>query len=168
MIARFAIRSTPLGHALAVATEAGLRRLSFHDDPEAGLTRIADLMTGAALVEDPEALAPVFDRIVAFLEGRDEGDPPLDLAGTPFRRSVWNLLRAIPRGSTTTYGALARRLGVPGASRAVGAACGANPVALFVPCHRVLREGGGLGGYRWGLDRKRVLLDLERGLLVGA
>lgn len=87
--------------------------------------------------------------------------PPLLLRGTAFQRSVWAALLEIPFGTTTTYSALATRLGKPGAARAVGSAVGANPVAVFVPCHRVLAQRGGLGGYAWGLARKQSLLDAE-------
>jgi len=109
------------------------------------------------------ALASVFPRVIDYLaEGRPWDDLPLDLDGTPFQLRVWQGLMAIPRGTTTTYGGLARSLGLPtGAARAVGTACGSNRVSLLVPCHRVVRSGGGLGGYFWGLDRKRLLLDLE-------
>lgn len=89
-------------------------------------------------------------------------DTPLDLQGTPWQLHIWAALREIPFGGTLTYGELARLLGRPGASRAVGAACGANPIAILVPCHRVIPADGGLGGYRWGAERKRRLLDFER------
>jgi len=90
-------------------------------------------------------------------------DLPLDLEGTAFQREVWEALRRIPYGETCTYGELARAIGRAGGARAAGAANGANPVAIIVPCHRVLAAGGGLGGYAGGLERKRFLLELERG-----
>ncbi|MCS7235982.1 MAG: methylated-DNA--[protein]-cysteine S-methyltransferase [Armatimonadota bacterium] len=86
---------------------------------------------------------------------------PMDLRGTPFQRRVWSALRRVPSGQTVTYAQLALRLGFPGAARAVARACAANPLALVVPCHRVIRSDGQLGGYRWGVRRKRVLLELE-------
>ena len=86
---------------------------------------------------------------------------PLDLRGTPFQRAVWTALREIPPGRTQTYGQVAARIGRPGAARAVARACAANPVALLVPCHRVVRADGNLSGYRWGVERKRQLLERE-------
>jgi len=88
-------------------------------------------------------------------------DLPLDLQATAFQHRVWQELRAIPRGETRSYAEVARRLGAPRAARAVARACATNRVALLVPCHRVVESGGGLGGYRWGIDRKRALLDSE-------
>ena len=87
---------------------------------------------------------------------------PLDVSGSRVERRVWRAIARIPRGGTRTYGELARSVGRPGAARAVGSACGRNPVALAVPCHRVVRADGGEGGYRWGLARKRTLLACER------
>jgi AraC family transcriptional regulator of adaptative response/methylated-DNA-[protein]-cysteine methyltransferase len=86
---------------------------------------------------------------------------PLDIEGTPFQQRVWSAIRAIPYGSTRSYGQLAKAIGNPGAVRAVAQACGANHVALVIPCHRVVREDGSLGGYKWGIDRKRALLEAE-------
>jgi AraC family transcriptional regulator of adaptative response/methylated-DNA-[protein]-cysteine methyltransferase len=129
-------------------TDRGLRRLDFLDENEAGPDGAAD---------------PLLRRVTAALEALGAGEEvPLDLRGTPFQLAVWRALRAIPAGRTTTYSALARSLGLgPGAARAVGAACAANPIAVLVPCHRVVPARGGLGGYRWGLDRKRRLLARE-------
>jgi AraC family transcriptional regulator of adaptative response/methylated-DNA-[protein]-cysteine methyltransferase len=96
-----------------------------------------------------------------------DGDPlalelPLDIRSTAFQRRVWAALRAIPHGTVTTYAGLARSLGMPNGARAVGSACAANPVAIVLPCHRVVRGDGGLGGYRWGLERKHQLIERER------
>src|SRR5205823_12097210 len=115
------------------------------------------------LEEDAAFAEEIGSKVIAHVvDGEPCDDIALDLRGTPFQLQVWEALRAIPRGETTSYGALARAIGLPpGASRAVGAACGANPVSLVVPCHRVVRTGGGLGGYYWGLDRKRALLEME-------
>jgi len=88
-------------------------------------------------------------------------DPPMDIRGTPFQFAVWNQLRAIPAGQTCSYSEIARRIGRPRAIRAVGTANGANPVSIIIPCHRAIRASGHLGGYRWGLDRKRRLLEME-------
>ncbi len=89
-------------------------------------------------------------------------DLPLDIGGTAFQQRVWDALRAIPAGATATYTQVAQAIGAPGASRAVALACGANPIAVAVPCHRVVRADGSLSGYRWGVSRKRDLLDREK------
>ncbi len=102
-------------------------------------------------------------KVRAFIAGAGTlARVPLDIRGTVFQRRVWEALRRIPRGETRTYGEIAREIGAPAAVRAVGGACGANPVALVVPCHRAVRTDGGLGGYAWGLTVKRRLLELEK------
>lgn len=112
---------------------------------------------------EPGALPAVVEQLGEYFAGeRTAFDLPLKLDGTPFQRAVWAALREIPYGETTTYGELARRLGRPAASRAVGMANGRNPVGVIVPCHRVVGAAGDLTGYGGGLDRKRRLLDLER------
>lgn len=155
--------ATPVGPLLLVAGDAGLQRLWFLDDGDAPST---DATAEAA----PGALA-VLDAVEAqlgeyFAGDRTTFDVDLDLHGTPFQQQVWARLQAIPYGATATYGALATDLGSPGASRAVGMANNKNPVAIIVPCHRVVGASGDLTGYAGGLDRKRFLLDLEAG--VGA
>jgi len=111
----------------------------------------------------PGELKDLKARILAFIEGETSlARLPLDIRGTVFQRRVWDELRRIPRGETRTYAQIARAIGAPAAVRAVGSACGANPVALAVPCHRAVRTDGGMGGYAWGLQRKRKLLALEK------
>ena len=101
--------------------------------------------------------------ILAYLDGREPDLAlPLDIRATAFQRRVWQELQKIPFGQTRTYGEIARRIGQPTATRAVARACATNPTALVIPCHRVIKEGGDLGGYRWGVDRKKVLLERER------
>jgi O-6-methylguanine DNA methyltransferase len=162
---RYGVGLTPVGFALVAATSRGVCALYLLDTPDASpaLDRLRRKFPGATLEADPAAAEAVLPRVVAHLtDGVPCDDLALDLHGTPFQRRVWEALREIPRGRTTTYGALATFLGLPAvAARAVGTACGSNPVSLIVPCHRVLAAGGGLGGYYWGLDRKRALLDLE-------
>ncbi len=149
--------TTPLGPAVLSATYLGLWSLEFAAAPPAELPR-----------EAPPGAPPWLGRAVALLAeyfaGRnpDLSSLPLDLAGTPFQRQVWEELRKVPPGRTLTYGELARRLGKPGAARAVGQALRANPLPLFIPCHRVTAAGGRLGGYSAGPERKRWLLALER------
>lgn len=175
-VIRYATRPTPVGLAFAAAGGNGLVGFYFVDegDLSPALDRLGHDFPGVAVESDPAALAEALDLAVAHIDdGTSVAGVELDLRGTPFQLRVWEALREIPRGATTSYGALAERLGLPTtASRAVGTACGANPVSLIVPCHRVLPVGGGLGGYRWGLERKRKLLEIEgaraRSLSFGA
>ena len=112
---------------------------------------------------DPDFEALVA-QVVGFVEAPQTGlDLPLDIRGTAFQQRVWQALQAIPPGSTLSYTELARRIGAPAAVRAVASACAANPLAVVIPCHRVVRNDGALAGYRWGIERKRALLDREAG-----
>ncbi len=147
------IYESPLGPLTLVGGPAGLSALRFPGDGE----------PLAAAARAPAPLADAVRQLDAyFARGLARFDLELDLGGTPFQRSVWDALQAIPRGSTTTYGALARELGRPAAVRAVAAAVGRTPVPIVVPCHRVLGSDGSLTGYRGGLERKQALLELER------
>jgi O-6-methylguanine DNA methyltransferase len=115
------------------------------------------------VTRDDAALQSAVDQVVHLAMGEaPHVDLPLDVQATAFQRRVWEALRQIPRGEVRTYGQIAREIGQPEAVRAVGRACGANPVALAIPCHRVVGADGGLGGYRWGVERKRRLLEAER------
>ncbi|HUQ24315.1 MAG TPA: methylated-DNA--[protein]-cysteine S-methyltransferase [Burkholderiales bacterium] len=158
---RYACFATPLGTVLAAATDKGLCSIKLGDDP-ARLTRLlAEEFAAAELIED--SLLQLKEKILSFIAGEGSlSRVPLDIRGTVFQRRVWETLRRIPRGETRTYQAIARAIGAPDAVRAVGSACGANPVALAVPCHRAVRTDGGLGGYAWGLARKQRLLELEK------
>ena len=155
-------RPSPFGEVLAMATPRGLTGLAF----AAGMGREATLADMAArwpearLREDPAAIAPLVEAAFAPPGARPR---PLTLAplGGPFEIRVWEALLAVPEGTVTTYAAIARAIGRPGAARAVGRAVGRNPIALLVPCHRVLRRDGSLGGYHWGLGVKRALLAVE-------
>jgi AraC family transcriptional regulator of adaptative response/methylated-DNA-[protein]-cysteine methyltransferase len=131
------------------------------DDAQRLKRLLADEFPQAELEEN--GLDSLKRRILAFLDdGENLARVPLDIRGTVFQRRVWDELRRIPRGETRTYSDIARAIGFPAAVRAVGSACGANPVALAVPCHRAVRTDGGLGGYAWGLARKKKLLALEK------
>ena len=123
-----------------------------------------DQFAHANLVGGDEAFEGLVARAVALVEEPARGhDLPLDVRGTAFQQRVWEALRGIPAGSTESYAAVAARIGVPGAARAVARACAANPVAVAIPCHRVVRRDGGLAGYRWGVERKAALLEREAG-----
>jgi AraC family transcriptional regulator of adaptative response/methylated-DNA-[protein]-cysteine methyltransferase len=154
---------TPLGSVLVAATPRGVCSIKLGDDP-AQLRRLLDEeFSEAELVEEPAALKPFREEILSFLAGDASlVNVPLDVRGTVFQRKVWEQLRRIPAGETRTYQEIALAIGAPAAVRAVGSACGANPVALLVPCHRAVRTDGGLGGYAWGVARKKRLLELER------
>jgi AraC family transcriptional regulator of adaptative response/methylated-DNA-[protein]-cysteine methyltransferase len=157
-----AVFASALGYAALLLRRGRVAALALADDAASARRELrADSVPEAthdALVE----------RVRAALGSGDASAVPLDPDGTPFQRRVWAALAEIPAGETRSYGDLARSLGVPSAARAVGTACGANPIAVFVPCHRALRADGGLGGYRWGLARKQALLARERASVTGS
>jgi AraC family transcriptional regulator of adaptative response/methylated-DNA-[protein]-cysteine methyltransferase len=146
---------------LIASSESGICQLFLGDDRDALAAELHASERRAAGTDATPAHRGWVEQILASIDAGIEPDVPLDLGGTPFQRRVWAALRAIPRGETRSYLALATQLGDPNAVRAVGSACGQNPVSLVVPCHRALRTDGGLGGYRWGLLRKRAILDRE-------
>lgn len=156
----FAHRRTGLGYLLLAATDRGLCAVRLGDTAAAVRAELAAEFPRATLVEDRAALEGHFVAVEALLAG-DTARPPLDIEATAFQARVWQALLRIPRGKTVTYGELARTLGRPTAVRAVAGACAANPVAVVVPCHRVVGKGGALTGYRWGVERKRALLETE-------
>jgi AraC family transcriptional regulator, regulatory protein of adaptative response / methylated-DNA-[protein]-cysteine methyltransferase len=153
--------ASPLGTVLVAATDRGICSIKLGADAAWLARLLAEEFSQAHLVETKnEALRKA---VLAFLHGSGElARVPLDIRGTVFQQRVWQALRRIPRGETRTYRDIARAIGAPAAVRAVGSACGANPVALAVPCHRAVRTDGGLGGYAWGLGRKKKLLALEK------
>ncbi|MBX3566015.1 MAG: bifunctional DNA-binding transcriptional regulator/O6-methylguanine-DNA methyltransferase Ada [Sphingomonas sp.] len=155
---RWTVAETSLGPLLIAATDKGLCRVAFDEDS----LSLARRFPAAEIVAGGAALAALAARVVSEVEspGRDT-DLPVDVQGTAFQEAVWNALRAIPAGETLSYAQLAAAAGNPGAVRAAGTACGTNPVAVVVPCHRVQRADGGIGGYAWGPDRKRALLKRE-------
>lgn len=155
---RWTMFDTLLGKALIAATERGICRLSFDEDDQALVQRFPR----ANIVKDEAALAQLVAATLHAIEcPSDHIDVPFDVGGTAFQRNVWAELRRIPAGETRTYADIARAVGSPGAVRAAGAANGANRVAILIPCHRVIRSGGQLGGYAYGLERKRALLARE-------
>ncbi|WP_138468160.1 bifunctional helix-turn-helix domain-containing protein/methylated-DNA--[protein]-cysteine S-methyltransferase [Poseidonocella sp. HB161398] len=148
---------TPFGEALAMATDRGLCGLGFTGDGgrEAAFADLAARWPEARFAEEPERVGALAQ---AAFSGRRT---PLHLIGAPFQIKVWEALLQIPSGHVSTYSYIARAIGHPKAVRAVGTACGRNPVGLFIPCHRALRKSGGLGGYHWGLEVKRAILAWE-------
>jgi AraC family transcriptional regulator, regulatory protein of adaptative response / methylated-DNA-[protein]-cysteine methyltransferase len=159
---RYASAATPLGRVLVAATDKGICRIAFGDNAdELGANLSADF-ANARCVEDAAALAPFVAQIDAYLHGRREQiELPLDIAATAFQQRVWDALQHIPYGEMRSYSQIAETLGAPRAVRAVASACASNPVALAIPCHRVVQKGGALAGYRWGLARKAALIDAE-------
>lgn len=161
----YTIFPSPLGLVLAAATERGLAMVGLGDDVATLEAELRCAFPRAAPRRDDAGLSWAAAGLLAYLEGRGDCDGlPVDAAGTPFQRRVWAALRAIPYGETRTYGQIAEGLGLGrGAARAVGAACGANPVSLAIPCHRAVGGDGRLHGFRWSIARKERLLALERG-----
>ena len=159
----YTLADSPLGRLLVAATDRGLCALYLGDhDPDLEAALRAEYPRAEVGREDAGLGARV-GAILAYLEGRGTCDGlPVDIRQSAFRARVSEALRAIPAGTTRTYGAIARSLGQPTATRAVARCCATNPVALVIPCHRVVREDGALAGYRWGLERKSSLLELER------
>jgi len=155
--------ASPLGRLLVAVTERGVCSVRMADS-DADLEKdLRKEFPNAQLERDDSALRETVQKILNHLEKNEPRlDLPLDIKATAFQRQVWEQLRAIPYGQTVSYGDVAKALGKPGAVRAVGRACATNPVALVIPCHRVVREDKTLGGYRWGLDRKQKLLEHER------
>ena len=154
---------TALGRLLVAATERGVCRVALGDGAAALEADLLAEFPAARVVQDKSGkLNGWVSSILAYLDGREPDlDLPLDIRATAFQRRVWQELQRIPFGKTRSYAEVARRIGEPRATRAVAQACGKNPVALVIPCHRVVRADGELGGYRWGVDRKRSLLEQE-------
>ena len=159
---RYAVTPTPIGHVLIAATDKGICRIAFGDDAATLTAALTEDFANAHCIEDKPAVAPFAAQIDAYLHGRRERfDLPLDIAATAFQQRVWEALQRIPYGETRSYTQIAETLGAPRAVRAVASACASNPVALAIPCHRVVQKGGSLAGYRWGLERKAALIDAE-------
>ena len=159
---RFAIGECSLGSILVAQSERGVCAILLGDDPDALARDLQDRFPRATLVGGDPAYERLVAQVVGFVETPALGlDLPLDVRGTAFQQRVWRALRDIPVGSTASYSEIARRIGSPHAVRAVAGACAANMLAVAIPCHRVVRHDGELSGYRWGVPRKRALLDRE-------
>jgi AraC family transcriptional regulator of adaptative response/methylated-DNA-[protein]-cysteine methyltransferase len=159
---RFAVGRCSLGEILVAASERGVCAILMGDDPAALVRELQDRFARATLIGGDAGFETLVAAVVGFVEAPRLGlDLPLDVRGTAFQQRVWQALREIPAGHTVSYSAVARRIGAPGAVRAVGSACAANVLAVAIPCHRVVRTDGSLSGYRWGVERKRTLLASE-------
>jgi AraC family transcriptional regulator of adaptative response/methylated-DNA-[protein]-cysteine methyltransferase len=158
----YAVAPCVMGWLLVAATARGLCAVRLGDAAQDLVAGLRNEFPSATLQQDDPGLEAVLAELTDYLEGgQPHLDLPVDVRATAFQRQVWSALRAIPYGATRTYQEVARTIGRPDAVRAVAGACAGNPVALVVPCHRVVRSDGSLGGYRWGIDRKRALLQQE-------
>ena len=159
---RFAIGQCSLGAILVARSDRGVCAILLGDDADALARELQDRFPNATFIGGDAEFETLVAKVVGFVEAPRLGlELPLDVRGTAFQQRVWQALRAIPAGQTVSYADLAERIGAPTAVRAVAQACGANPLAVAIPCHRVVRSDGGLSGYRWGVQRKRALLDRE-------
>src|SRR5919112_4900062 len=156
---RFAVGECSLGSVLVAQSEIGVCAILLGDDPDALTRDLQDRFPKATLIGGDEQFEQLVSRVVGFIEAPGLGlDLPLDVRGTAFQRRVWQALQEIPAGTTMSYSEIAERIGAPKSVRAVAQACGANPLAVAIPCHRVVRNDGSLSGYRWGVERKGELL----------
>jgi AraC family transcriptional regulator, regulatory protein of adaptative response / methylated-DNA-[protein]-cysteine methyltransferase len=159
----YTIVASSMGRLLVAMTERGVCAVRMSDTDAELEKDLREEFPRAQIKRDDSALREHVQKILNHLDNNEPRlDLPLDIRATAFQRQVWEKLRAIPYGQTVSYGDVAKALGKPGAVRAVGRACATNPVALVIPCHRVVREDQSLGGYRWGLERKKKLLEKER------
>jgi len=159
---RFAIGECSPGSILVARSDRGVCAILLGDDPEELARDLQDRFPNAELIGGDAGFEDLVAKVVGFVEAPQLGlDLPLDLRGTAFQERVWQALREIPAGKTASYAEIARRIGEPKSVRAVAQACGANKIAVAIPCHRVVRNDGALSGYRWGVERKRALLEKE-------
>lgn len=159
----FAIGACSLGAILVASSENGVVCITLGDEPDQLLKDLQDRFPAATPVGAGSEYEQVVASVVGLVESPGSGlDLPMDVRGTAFQQQVWQALRAIPAGQTRHYAEVARHIGQPTSARAVARACGANPIAVAIPCHRVVRQDGALSGYRWGIERKRALLEREK------
>jgi AraC family transcriptional regulator of adaptative response/methylated-DNA-[protein]-cysteine methyltransferase len=159
---RFAVGECSLGAILVAQSARGICAISLGDDPDALVRELQDKFPRANFMGADHAFEQLIAKVVGFIEAPAIGlDLPLDLRGTAFQERVWQALRSIPVGTTASYAEIALMIGAPKSFRAVAQACGANRVAVAIPCHRVVRSDGNISGYRWGVERKRLLLERE-------
>lgn len=161
-VIRFAVGQCSLGAILVAQSQRGICAILLDDDPDALVRDLQDQFPKAQLIGGDAEFEQLIAQVVGFIEAPSMGlNLPLDVRGTAFQERVWQALREIPSGATASYTQIAERIGAPTAVRAVAQACGANHIAVAIPCHRVVRRDGGIAGYRWGVDRKRELLRRE-------
>ena len=161
-VIRFAVAECSLGSILVASSEKGVCCILMGDDPDVLSRDLQDRFPKAQLIGSDAAYERVVAQVVGFVEAPKLGlNLPLDVRGTAFQQRVWNALCKIPAGGTSTYSQIADSIGSPKAVRAVAGACAANAIAVAIPCHRVVRTDGSLSGYRWGVERKRTLLERE-------
>jgi AraC family transcriptional regulator of adaptative response/methylated-DNA-[protein]-cysteine methyltransferase len=159
---RFAVGDCSLGSVLVAQTDKGICAILLGEDPDSLIHELERRFSRATLVAGDASFERVVAQVIGLVEApTSEVHLPLDIRGTAFQRRVWQALRTIAPGETVTYSEIAARIGAPQAIRAVAQACGANPLAVVIPCHRVVKKDGDISGYRWGVDRKRKLLDKE-------
>ena len=164
MAIRFAIGACSLGAILVAATDKGICAILMGDDPELLARDLQDRFPAAELHGADAAFEATVAAVVGLVEAPGIGLAlPLNVRGTVFQQRVWEALRQVPSGQTVSYAELAARIGLPSGARAIAGACAANPVAVAIPCHRVVRNDGAISGYRWGVERKRALLEREGG-----
>ena len=162
MLINYTIVPCSMGYLLVAITEKGICSVKLGDTREELESILYKQFHQAKLIFDSDIHQDCVEAILNFIDGKQPHlDLPLDVKGTAFQKQVWQALQKIPYGETSTYKDIANQINKPSSVRAVGNACGANPTALIVPCHRVVKNDGSLGGYRWGIDRKRKLLDRE-------
>jgi AraC family transcriptional regulator of adaptative response/methylated-DNA-[protein]-cysteine methyltransferase len=159
---RFGFGEFSLGAVLVAASDKGVVAILLGDGHDRLRRDLADAFPHVRLAADEAGLAETVARVVAFLDAPHQGlDLPLDIRGSSTERAVWQALRDVPAGRTITYGQIAKSLPLPATAQDVGAACAANVLAVAVPCHRVVKADGSIAGYRWGVQRKRKLINLE-------
>lgn len=161
-VIRFAVGQCSLGAILVAQSQRGICAILLDDDPERLVRTLQDQFPKAEIIGGDVGFEQLIAQVVGFIEAPAKGlNLPLDVRGTAFQERVWQALREIPPGTTVSYGKIAERIGAPKSVRAVAQACGANHIAVAIPCHRVVRRDGDMGGYRWGVERKRKLLRRE-------
>ncbi len=161
-IIHYSVGICSLGSILVGHSEKGICAILIHDDEQSLIADLRKCFLTAGLIEKDIDFGHWLTQIVNFIDiPQRDLELPLDIRGTLFQKQVWRVIQDIPLGTTTSYKEIATKLGNPKAARAVATACAANPIALLVPCHRVLRSDGGISGYRWGIENKRILITRE-------
>jgi AraC family transcriptional regulator of adaptative response/methylated-DNA-[protein]-cysteine methyltransferase len=162
-VVRYTIADSPLGRMLIAATDKGICAIQFADSDQQLQQGLIREFPFATRRRDDNAMAEWSETLSRLMQGQPtHSSLPLDIRATAFQRRVWEALQRIPRGETRSYSGVAKKIGMPKAARAVARACATNPVAVAIPCHRVVREDGEMGGYRWGIERKEQLLAMEQ------